>query len=38
MKSFKLRDELIDKIKKEAKKQKRSVHYIVIEILEKAFK
>ena len=27
-----------NKIKKEAKKQKRSIHYIVIETLEKAFK
>ncbi len=38
MKSLMLSDELIEKIAKKAKKEKRTSHYLMIEALEKVFK
>ncbi len=38
MKSIKLSNELIERIAKKAKKEKRTPHYIMVEALEKAFK
>jgi predicted transcriptional regulator len=38
IKSVKLTKELIDRIEKKAKKEKRTPHYLMVEALEKAFK
>ena len=38
IKSVKLSFELIEKIEKKAKKEKRTPHYLMVEALEKSFK